>query len=110
MSRAAYRRPAAEQVPAPLSLTHAIDASERLAGLAARLAESERRLAAVAPLLPEPLRREVRPGPVDDEGWSVLVSNAAVAAKLRHLLPRLTDELRAGGFRDLPIRVRVRSV
>jgi hypothetical protein len=96
-------------VPLPVSLTRAIDASERLAGLAARLAESEQRLAAIAPLVPEPMRRELRPGPVDDEGWSVLVSNAAVAAKLRHLLPRFVEALRARAFRDVPIRVRVRS-
>ena len=77
--------------------------------LGARLRESEQRLVALAPLLPEGLARELRPGPIDDEGWSVLVSNAAVAAKLRHLLPRLTQELRARSFRDLPIRIRVRA-
>jgi hypothetical protein len=39
----------------------------------------------------------------------LLASNAAVAAKLRHLLPRLAEALRLRGFRELPIRVRVRS-
>jgi hypothetical protein len=59
--------------------------------------------------LPDTLARELRPGSIDDEGWSVLVSNAAVAAKLRQLLPRLSQELKARSFRDLPIRVRLRA-
>jgi Dna[CI] antecedent, DciA len=96
-------------VPLPVTLHSAIAASDSLTSLAARLRESEQRLAAIAPLLPDTLARELRPGPIDDEGWSVLVSNAAVAAKLRQLLPRLADELRARSFRDLPIRVRLRA-
>ncbi len=96
-------------VPLPVTLHSAIAASDSLSSLAARLRESEQRLAAIAPLLPDNLAREVRPGPIDDEGWSVLVSNAAVAAKLRQLLPRLSQELHARSFRDLPIRVRLRA-
>jgi hypothetical protein len=106
--RPAHRQP--EAVPLPQSLHRALDASETLAGLARRLRESQQRLDAIAPLLPEPLRREVRAGPIDEEGWSVLVSNAAVAAKLRHLLPRLEEALQARSFRQLPTRVRVRAV
>ena len=96
-------------VPLPTSLAGAIAASASLTHLAARLRESEQRLASIAPLLPDSLARELRPGPIDDEGWSVLVSNAAVAAKLRQLLPRLSQELKARSFRDLPIRVRLRA-
>jgi Dna[CI] antecedent, DciA len=96
-------------VPLPLSLDRAIAASDSLTSLAARLRESEQRLAAIAPLLPDALAREVRPGPIDDEGWSLLVSNAAVAAKLRQLLPRLNEALRVRSFRDVPIRVRLRA-
>jgi hypothetical protein len=99
----------AASVPLPVTLHSAIAASDSLTSLAARLRESEQRLAAIAPLLPDTLARELRPGPIDDEGWSVLVSNAAVAAKLRQLLPRLSEELRARSFRDLPIRVRLRA-
>jgi hypothetical protein len=73
------------------------------------MAESQARHAIVALRLPEALAREVRPGPIDDEGWSLLVSNAAAAAKLRHLLPHLREELLAHGWRDLPIRLRVRA-
>jgi Dna[CI] antecedent, DciA len=100
----------AASVPAPVSLGRAMQDSASLAGLSQRLRESQQRFEAIAPLLPEPLARELRPGPIDDEGWSVLVSNAAVAAKLRHLLPRLNEALEARSFRALPIRVRVRGL
>ena len=96
-------------VPLPVSLAGAMAASDRLTSLAARLRESEQRFAAVAALLPDHLARELRPGPIDDEGWSLLASNAAVAAKLRHLVPRLNQELHSRAFRDLPIRVRLRA-
>jgi hypothetical protein len=98
-----------EAVPAPVSLQRALAASDSLSGLAQRMSESQRRLEAVLPLLPAGLARELRPGPIDEEGWSVLVSNAAVASKLRHLLPRLNEALTAPSFRELPIRVRVRA-
>lgn len=103
------RKVVAPAVPLPQSLAGALAGSESLTGLASRLAESDARHAAIASQLPEALAREVRPGPIDDEGWSLLVSNAAVAAKLRHWLPRLRDELSSRGWRDLPIRVRVRA-
>ena len=96
-------------VPLPVSMAGAIANSVSLAGLAMRLRESNERFAAIASQLPGELARELRPGPIDDEGWSLLASNAAVAAKLRHLLPRLAEELRSRGWRDLPIRVRLRS-
>jgi hypothetical protein len=100
---------AAEAVPSPVSLQRALAASDSLTSLAQRMLESQRRLDAVLPLLPAGLARELRPGPIDEEGWSVLVSNAAVAAKLRHLLPRLNEALKAPSFRELPIRVRLRA-
>jgi hypothetical protein len=96
-------------VPLPQTLAGAMAGSDRLASLAVRLRESGERFEAIAPLLPEGLARELRPGPIDDEGWTVLASNAAVAAKLRHLLPRLAEALRARRLRELPIRVRLRS-
>lgn len=103
------RNAASPSVPLPQPVSGALERNETLAGLALRMAESQARLAAVAPGLPPGLAREVRSGPIDDEGWTLLVSNAAVAAKLRHLLPHLQEALRAKGWRDLPIRVHVRA-
>lgn len=105
----AASRSIAPQVPLPQSLATALDGSESLTSLGRRLAQSRRRFEAIAPLLPEAWGRELRPGPIDDEGWSLIVPNAAVAAKLRHHLPRLQAELRRRGWTELPIRVRQAS-
>ena len=100
------QRPA---VPPPQALAQAIDGHPGLVGLAARLAQSDARLSAIRTALPEGLRTEVRAGPIDDEGWSLLASNAAVAAKLRQLLPRLQQALRDQGWPELAIRLRIRA-
>jgi len=60
----------------------------------------------VAPCLPGALKRFVQPGPVDEEAWTLLAANAAVAAKLRHMQPRLEELLAEQGL--LPSRVRVK--
>ncbi len=96
-------------VPLGLPLARALDQNASLANLTRRLAQSNSRYAAVCMHLPEALRRQVRAGPIDDEGWSLLASNAAVAAKLRHLLPRLADTLHEQGWPELPIRVHIRT-
>ena len=96
-------------VPLGLPLARALDQNTSLANLTRRLAQSNARYAAVRLHLPEAMRSAVQPGPIDDEGWSLLASNAAVAAKLRHLLPRLTDTLREQGWPELPIRVHIQS-
>ena len=99
----------APQVPLPQPLSRALDRNDSLASLGARLAQSRERFEAIAPLLPEGWGRELRPGPIDEEGWSLIAPNAAVAAKLRHHLPRLQAELRRRGWPELPIRVRQAS-
>jgi hypothetical protein len=93
-------------VPLPQPLARALEGSETLAGLGARMAQSRQRFEAIAPVLPEAWSRELRPGPIDEEGWSLIAPNAAVAAKLRHHLPRLQAELRRRGWPELPIRIR----
>lgn len=92
---------------AALPLGSALDRSEPLARLLQRLQESRARYDAISALLPPGLRAAVRPGPVDDEGWSLLVDHGAAAAKLRQLLPRLEQVLRERGWQGTPIRVRV---
>ena len=46
-------------------------------------------------------------GPIDDDGWSLLCANAAVAAKLRQLVPHLEQRLRDAGQPVTAIRVKV---
>lgn len=91
----------------PLTLSDALQRSAPLTALAARMQASNARFDAVGGALPAALRAQVKPGPIDDEGWSLLAANNAVAAKLRHLLPLLERLLREQGFEGPPIRVRI---
>ena len=92
-----------------LSLDEALSRSKPLAHLAELLRDSLARYDAIRPLLPEPLARYVRPGPVDELGWSLLVANAAVAAKLRQLKPRLEQALCERGWAGSELRIRIHA-
>ncbi|GAP35310.1 DciA family protein [Piscinibacter sakaiensis] len=91
MNRAPRIAPA---VPDPLALHDALTRSAGWTDLRERLHRSARLLDVLTPLLPGGLRAHVRPGPLDADGWTLLASNAAVAAKLRQLKPRLEQALR----------------
>jgi hypothetical protein len=92
-----------------LPLSDALQASEPLARLAERLRESKRRFECIAPVLPGALAAQAQPGPVDEHGWTVLAANAAVAAKLRQLVPLFAARLAEQGFAELPLRVKVQN-
>jgi len=96
-------------VPDSLPVAEALRRSAPLARLRELLEDSESRLRTIRPLLPAALAAHVAPGPVDDEGWSLLAANAAVAAKLRQLKPRLEAELRERGWQVSAIRIHVQS-
>jgi hypothetical protein len=99
--------PPKTSVPLAQPLSEALAANAALARLTERVRESNARYAAVLPDLPTPLRAHVKPGPVDEEGWSLLAANAAVAAKLRQLMPRLQARLREQGWPMTVIRIKV---
>ena len=82
---------------------------DTLAGLLARVRASQARLDALADVLPGLLRQHLRAGPLDDDGWTILAANSAVASKLRHLLPTLAETLVAKGWQATSIRVKVQS-
>ena len=97
---------------APLpSRTHGIaDAlahSEPLIQLARRMRESQARLVAIAPLLPLALRAQVKAGPIDELGWTLLVGNSAVSAKLRQMVPALEAHLRTQVWDGPTVRVKM---
>ena len=100
-------RRSAPGVVAPLSLADALGASEPLVRLGDRLRRSRELFAAIAALLPPGLAPHVQAGPADDEGWSLLCANAAVAAKLRQLVPRLERQLHDRGLVVAAIRIKV---
>ena len=93
--------------PGTVGIDTALDDSVPLARLLARVRESRERFAAISALASPALLQQMRPGPLDDEGWSLLVANGAAAAKLRQLLPRLQQTLTARGWPGPPIRVKV---
>ncbi len=94
-------------VPEPTPIADALRAHAGLAHLGQRLEASSRRLRTISPALPESLRASVQAGPLDENGWSLLAANAAVAAKLRQLLPRLEALLAQAGLAPAVIRIKL---
>ena len=90
-----------------MPIAQALRESAPLGRLAERLRLSNDLFATVAATLPPGLVSEVSAGPVDDDGWSILCSNAAVAAKLRQVVPHLEQRLRDAGRPVAAIRVKV---
>ena len=90
-----------------MPIAQALRESAPLGRLSERLRRSQELYQAVAAALPVGLAPQVCAGPVDDEGWSLLCSNAAVAAKLRQLVPHLEQRLRDAGRPVAAIRVKV---
>ncbi|WP_422043748.1 hypothetical protein [Roseateles sp.] len=92
-----------------MPIAQALTQHDGLARLGVLLKESNRRMDLIKPCLPGALVRFVRPGPVDEEGWSLIAANAAVAAKLRHLHPRLEDLLKESGMQPSKVRIKVQQ-
>ncbi|WP_428417833.1 hypothetical protein [Methylibium sp.] len=96
-------------LPIALPIGEVLAQSAPLARLQALLRESNARFDVIRPLLPTALAAQVRPGQVDEQGWALLASNTAVAAKLRQLLPRFEAALQQQGWKGNAIRIRVQS-
>jgi hypothetical protein len=95
--------------PNALGIEQALKQSAPLVRLQHLMRDSNARFDAIRSSLPTTLTPHVKPGPVDEEGWSLLAANASVAAKLRQLQPRLEDVLRERGWQVSSIRVKVQS-
>jgi hypothetical protein len=93
--------------PSPIALREALQGSSTLARLRAALDDSNARFEAVRTALPAAMLSQVKPGPVDEEGWSLLAANAAVAAKLRQLRPRVEQRLQEAGWAPATVRIKV---
>ncbi|MEN9905485.1 MAG: hypothetical protein RLZZ555_2050 [Pseudomonadota bacterium] len=90
------------------SLQQAFQANPELARVAARIRQSQQMLAVIRPLLQPGLRAQVQAGPVDDDGWCLLVGNPAIGVKIRQLSPALLAALRSAGFAVERLRIKVR--
>jgi len=93
--------------PTARPLAESLAGDGGLGGLMARVRQSEARLQDLRGIVPADLLSRLRAGPLDAEGWTLLAANAAVAAKLRHLLPTIVEGLRDRGWAELPVRVRI---
>jgi len=96
--------------PNALRIAQVLQQSAPLARLQLLIKDSNARFDAVRTCLPIAMVSHVRPGPVDELGWSLLAANASVAAKLRQLKPRLEEILRDRGWQVVTIRIKVQSV
>jgi hypothetical protein len=102
-------RHAGPKGPLHVAMAEALRSSDTLGSLMQRLHRSRQRMADISRLLPEGLQGAVQPGPLDEEGWSLLVANAAAASKLRQMLPQLAAELQIRGWPEVPIKLRIQS-
>lgn len=92
-----------------LSLEQAVGAAPTLAALQERIRESRWCLDQVQHLIPVTLRPHVRPGPLQDQEWCLLVGSAAASTKLRQLLPALQTALTQKGAQVNAIRIKVQT-
>ena len=93
--------------PDALRIEQALQQSAPLVRLQQLMRDSNARFALIRTALPPAMAAHVKPGPVDDTGWSLLAPNAAVAAKLRQLQPLLEEMLRDRGWTVSAIRIKV---
>jgi hypothetical protein len=101
------RSPHPAVTPGTLPLGEALDHSTPLAALMARVQAARRRFDLMRPALPAALQAAVRPGPLDDEGFTLLADSSAAAAKLRQCLPTLQALQAEAGLPPLALRVKV---
>jgi len=92
-----------------VSLEEAVTHAPTLASLQQRIQESSRHLTMIQQLIPAPLRRHVKAGPLQDDDWCLLVGNATAASKLRQLVPAIQQELNQKGAKITSIRIKIQA-
>jgi hypothetical protein len=95
------------RLPQALSVHQAVRNAPTLARLAELIEDSNARLKAIEPLLPEALHPTVKAGPIEGESWCLLVSSNAAAAKIRQLIPLLQARLLDRGWKVTSIRLKI---
>lgn len=90
-----------------VSIREAAEQSPVLSRLSDLIRQSNVCLDAVTPFLPFALRKQVSPGPIEEDTWCIFAHNSAVASKLRQLKPDLETAVRGRETGVKYIRIRV---
>lgn len=90
-----------------VSALQASQESPTLARLSELAVESSARLRSLGSIIPPTLQASIQAGPIEGNEWCLLISNTAVAAKVRQLLPAIQAHLRTKGWEVNAIRLKV---
>lgn len=90
-----------------VSVLQASQESPTLARLSQLAAESSERLQSLGTIIPRTLKASIQAGPIEGSEWCLLISNTAVAAKVRQLVPAIQAHLRSKGWEVTAIRLKV---
>lgn len=88
-------RPLRPTVPAAVPVSQALQAHAGLVHLTQMAQAAQARLTTVKKVLPASMHGSLVAGAVDEDGWTLLVTSAAAAAKLRQFQPQLQALLQA---------------
>lgn len=96
--------------PRPQPVAEVLGRTEAFAALRAGVAQTAALERDLAALLPEYLASGVEPGFIKDGALTLFAAHSALAARLRHLEPRLLSDLQQRGWniRSLAVKVRPR--
>ncbi len=84
------------EAPALARLTHLAEQSQQM-------------YRCVQGLIPPTLHPHIKPGPLDQQDWCLMVTHSAAAAKLRQLAPLLRTRLQREGWAVATVRVKILS-
>jgi hypothetical protein len=88
------------------TVLQAITESNTLSQLLARMDQSQNCLKLILERIPLGLHTSVQAGPLTDESWCLLVSNASAVAKLKQLIPMMLAAIQGQGFPVQDIRLK----
>lgn len=97
-----YRR-----LPPALTLNQAMDGAPALSRLAHQVEQSTSMYRCIQGLIPPTLQAQVRPGPLEQRDWCLMVSHSSAAAKLRQLVPLIRTRLQQEGWDVTTVRVKI---
>ena len=90
-----------------LAFNDALSESPTMQKLGALISQSQHQLRSIAYLLPKFSGQSIQAGPIDEQGWCLLVHNAATAAKLRQLVPDIERHLAHAGVQPAKVRIKI---